>query len=235
MSAATASTIDNQLIAALPRRDRERLLEQCTLTELEFGADLCQADKPYRHAYFPLVGFISLVAKVADHPALEMNLIGNEGMLGATLVLDIRNAPLRAVVQGAGSAWRIRPAILQQQLRQSAKLRQLLHRYLYVQAAELAQVAACTRFHETEARLSRWLLLTHDRAHADHFHLTHQFLADMLGVQRGAVTLAAGELQRRGLIRYSRGDIHVLSRSGLEATSCECYAAVVGDYARQFH
>lgn len=234
MPAVNASKIDNRLIALLPRRDRDRLIAQCTLAELEFGVPLCEAAENYRHVYFPLHGFVSLVTTIRGHAPLELGLIGNEGMLGATIALGIHTAPLRAVVQGVGSAWRMSPATLKRQLEQSATLLRVLHRYIYVLAAQLAQVAACTRFHDTEARLSRWLLLTHDRAHADHFHLTHQFLADMLGVQRGAVTLAAGELQRRGLIRYTRGDIHVLSRSGLESASCECYAAVVAAYARQF-
>lgn len=234
MPAASASNVDNRLIALLPRRDREQLIAHCTLTEFEFGLPLCEADENYRHVYFPLCGFVSLVTTIRGHAPLELGLIGNEGMLGATIALGVATAPMRAVVQGAGSAWRMTPKALKQQLDQSPSLLRVLHRYLYVLAAQLAQVAACTRFHDTEARLSRWLLLTHDRAHADHFHLTHQFLADMLGVQRGAVTLAAGELQRRGLIRYTRGDIHVLSRSGLESASCECYAAVVAAYARQF-
>jgi CRP-like cAMP-binding protein len=139
---------------------------------------------------------------------------------------------LRAVVQGPGHALRIPITHLQQAIRESDTLERTLNRYLYVLMGQLAQTAACTRFHEVDERLVRWLLMTHDRAHADHFHLTHQYLADMLGVQRSAVTIAAGALKRRKLIRYSRGEISIVSRSGLEAASCECYDAVQADYAR---
>ena len=169
---------------------------------------------------------------VSGHPALEMGLIGSEGMLGATLVLGVATVPLRAVVQGPGRALRMTVAQLHAAIASSPALLRTLKRYLYVLMEQLSRTAACTRFHEIEARLTRWLLMTHDRAHADRFHLTHQFLADMLGVQRSAVTIAAGDLQERGLIEYTRGQIHVLDRKGLESVSCECYELVVADYAR---
>ena len=179
-------------------------------------------------------GFISLVSTIGSHPPLEMGLIGNEGMLGATLVLDVAKAPLRGVVQGSGEALRLPVSEVRAELRRSASLTKSLKRYLYVLMAQLTQTAGCTRFHEIDVRLSRWLLMTHDRAHADHFHLTHQFLADMLGVRRSAVSIAAGSLQDRKLIRYTRGEITILDRAGLEATSCECYEAVISDYAQLF-
>jgi CRP-like cAMP-binding protein len=218
----------------MPSKQRKQFLSECEPVELTFGQILCEPDRPYQNVYFPVTGFISLVAVVAAHPPLEMGLIGNEGMLGVTLVLGIGVAPLRAVVQGAGSAWRMTAASLSKAMRENPGLVQSLNRYLYVLMAQLSQTAACTRFHEIDARLARWLLMTHDRAHADHFHLTHQYLADMLGVQRSAITIAAGALQRRKLISYTRGDIRILSRKGLEATACECYAAVIKDYAQRF-
>ena len=224
----------NRLIEGLPRKDRNRILERCEPVDLVLGTVLCEPDLPLPYAYFPLTGFISLVETVDNHPPLEMGLIGDEGMLGATLALGVNSAPLQGVVQGTGSALRMTAPQLRHDLRNSPSLRRTLNRYLYVLIAQLSQSTACARFHEVEGRLARWLLMTHDRAHADHFYLTHKFLADMLGVQRSAVTIAAGDLQRRNLIRYSRGEITVLGRRGLEAASCECYGAVVEDYTELF-
>lgn len=226
--------VTNGLMDRMPGKERARFLARCEPTQLVFGTILCESDQRYRQVYFPVTGFISLVAAVDDHPPLEMGLIGNEGMLGVTLVLGVDKAHLRAVVQGSGSAWRMTARQFQLGIDESPALARALDRYLYVLMAQLAQNAACLRFHEVEARLARWLLMTHDRAHADHFHLTHKFLADMLGVRRSAVTIAAGELQKRRLIHYARGEISVLHRRGLEARACECYAAVRGDYTQRF-
>ncbi len=232
MSTSTAKPVTNRLIETLPANDRKRLLALSEPVDLVFADILCEPNQPFRHVYFPLTGFISLVVSVGTHPPLEMGLIGNEGMLGATLVLGVNNVPLRGVVQGTGAALRVTAPAFRRELRNSPALHQGLSRYLYVLMAQLAQTSACTRFHEVEARLARWLLLTHDRAHADHFHLTHQYLADMLGVRRSGITIAAGSLQQRNLIEYTRGDIRILDRVGLEGVACECYAAVVEDYAR---
>jgi CRP-like cAMP-binding protein len=155
-------------------------------------------------------------------------------MLGATLALGVATIPLRAVVQGSGTAWRMTAALFQRSLRDSPALLRMLKRYLYVLVAHLSQGNGCNRFHEVEARLARWLLMTHDRARVDHFRLTHEFLADMLGVRRSGITIAAGALQRSALIGYSRGQIRILDRKGLEARSCECYDAGIQDYAQLF-
>lgn len=234
MSQKTSATVavTNQLLAGLPRAERARVLSCCETVDLVFGTILCEPEQPLRQVYFPLTGFISLVAIVQGHPPLEMGLIGSEGMHGATLVLGVDAAPLRGVVQGSGTALRMSSAQLLRTLRDCPVLLRTIKRYLYVLMAQLSQTAGCTRFHEVEARLARWLLMTHDRAHADHFHLTHEFLADMLGVRRSGVTIAAGTLQRRKLISYTRGEISVLDRKGLEGASCECYDAVIDDYAR---
>jgi CRP-like cAMP-binding protein len=234
VSVAAAPGVVNRLVEGLPRVARVKVLELCEPVNLEFGTVLCEANQPLQYVYFPLTGFISLVALVKHHPPLEIGLVGNEGMLGATLALDVAGARLRAIVQGSGTALRMTAAQLRRLLRNSRALRRTLNHYLFVLLAQQSRSIACGRFHEIKSRLARWLLMTHDRAHADHFHLTHQYLADMLGVQRSAVTIAAGALQRNKVIRYVRGEIIVLDRRGLEAASCECYRAVIEDHQRQF-
>jgi len=226
--------VENRLIEGLPNKERRRVLAHGEPVNLTAGAILCEPHQRYRHAYFPLTGFISLVATVSGHQPLEMGMVGNEGMLGVTLVLGIGSAPLRGVVRGPGTAIRMTVPQLRRGLRDSPGLLRTLRRYLYVLTAQLPRTATCARFHEVEARLAHWLLMAHDRAHANHFHHTHQFLADMLGVRRSAVTIAAGALRDRKLIRYARGEISILSRGGHEDASCECYGAMIGDYARLF-
>lgn len=234
MPASRVVRVVNRLIQGLPRKARNRILKLCEPSNLAFGTVLCEADQPLRYVYFPLTAFVSLVTSVENHPPLEIALIGNEGMLGATLALGVNTALLRAVVQGSGTALRMTVGQLQRELRDSPSLDRTLNRYLFVLLTQLSQTTACTRFHGIKARLARWLLMTHDRAHADRFHLTHKYLADMLGVQRSAITIAACALQKGKLIRYSRGDIRVLNRRGLEAASCECYQAVIEDHNRMF-
>ncbi len=224
----------NQLLEYLPGRERDRILEHCETVELLFGDILCQPEQPYKHVYFPVTAFISLLGIVDAHPPLVVGLIGYEGMLGVTMVLGIRDAPLRGMVQGPGSALRLATAQFRRLLRENPALVRTLNRYLFITTTQRALTVACTHFHEVDRRLARWLLMSHDRAHADHFHLTHQDLADMLGVQRSAVTIAAGALQQRNIISYTRGEINVLSRKELEEESCECYEATNDDHARFF-
>jgi len=161
-------------------------------------------------------------------------MIGSEGVQGATLALGVNSARLRAVVHGSGTALRLTAAELRRALRNSPGLSRTLKRYSYVLMGQLLQTAACNSFHEVEMRLARWLLMTDDRTSTDQFLLTHQALADLLGVQRSAVTIAAGKLQRKEIIGYVRGQISILSRIGLEAASCECYGSQVKDHARLF-
>ncbi len=229
-----APVVVNLLLASLPKEELDKVLECCECVDLIFGDTLFEPDQPLPHVYFPLTGFASHVTALAGHQPLEMGLVGNEGMLGATLSLGVNGAPMRAVVQGAGTALRMTASQLRRELIRCPCLQHLINRYLFVLLAQLAQTAACAHFHEIEPRLVCWLLLTHDRAHADHFHLTHAYLADMLGVRRSGISIAAGALQQRGLIRYSRGEICVLDRQGLEAASCECYAALQQDYVQGF-
>ena len=231
-SPASPLSITNRLIASLTRKDRVRLLEACEPVVLSFGDRLCEPGDAFRHVHFPLTGFISLVAAVDQHAPLEMGLIGNEGMLGASLILDVDAVPLGAVVQGSGSALRLGVARFRRELGHAPGLQRVLKRYLYVLMSQLSQTAACNRFHSVEARLARWLLMTHDRAPADNFHLTHEFLSEMIGVRRSGITIAAGALQQHGAIRYSRGDIEILDRAVLESQACQCYANSSADYER---
>jgi CRP-like cAMP-binding protein len=234
MPALTTVPMVNRLIESLSPEARRQILQSSELVELSSGTVLCEPDQPFRYVYFPLTSFITLVTTLRDHQPLEMGLIGNEGMLGATVALGINSAPMRAMVQGSGTALRMTAEQLQQDLQNNAALISTFNRYLYVLMAQLAQTAACAHFHAIEPRLARWLLMTHDRAHADYFHLTQEFLASMLGVRRSGITVAAGALQERKLIQYTRGKISILDRVGLEAVACECYEAVTKDYARLF-
>jgi CRP-like cAMP-binding protein len=218
------TTAQNHLIARLPRKDRVRLLGVCEQVQLVLGNVLCEAGKPTRHVYFPVDGFISMVAPIDGKPALEVGMVGREGMLGAQLVLGVATVPLHALVQGPGAAWRIGTATFRGELARSAAMQRLLNRYLYVLMAQLAGSAACLRFHEIGPRLARWLLMSQDRAHTERFRVTQEFLAYMLGVRRVGITTAATAMQRSGLIEYHRGDMTVLDRCGLEAAACACYA-----------
>jgi CRP-like cAMP-binding protein len=223
---------DNSLLAALPASTRRRLTADRAPVELVVSEVLSRAGEPIRHVYFPIDGFISLITPAKGRGQLEIGLVGSEGMLGIPLLLGVNISPLRAMVQGGGRAWRVDAATLQQELASNAGFRAALDRYLYVFLAQLMQTATCTRFHRIEARLARWLLMTRDRARSNSFHLTHEFLALMLGVRRVGVTRAASALQRRELIRYHRGDISVVDIRGLERAACACYAIDRKIYAR---
>ena len=232
MSSVQAVPVTNRLLSALPRKERELLLSHCEPVELVIAETLLHAGEPIPHVYFPTGGFISLVMPIDASEYLEVGLVGNEGMLGITLILGVDAAPFHALVQGAGTALRITAAEFLQLLEQSPALRPELQRYLYVLMSQIALTAACNRYHVVEARLARWLLMTQDRANCNTFHVTHLFMAFMLGVRRVGITKAASSLQQQKIISYHRGDITILDRAGLEAASCGCYRAGKETYER---
>jgi CRP-like cAMP-binding protein len=217
--------VQNHLIELLPRAARRTLLAICEPVELVLSDKLYAKEQVTRYAYFPVNATISLVTPIDGKPVLEVGMVGREGMIGAELILGILKAPLHAVVQGPGKAWRVQSRAFRRELAASPALQLCLNRYLYVMMMQLGAAAACLRFHLIGPRLARWLLMMQDRAHADNFQVTHEFLAYMLGVRRVGITSAAGLLQRDGLIEYRRGQLIVLSRRGLEAAACGCYAA----------
>lgn len=226
---------ENRLLAALPRKDRQHLLSGCEPVDLVFGNVLCELGEIIPYVYFPTDSFISLVMPIDGDRELKVGLIGNEGMLGIPIVLRVNVAPFHAMVQGAGSALRIAAPLFLRELEQSPALQQYLNRYIYVLMSQLAQTAACNRFHVVEERLARLLLMIRDRAHSEKFHITQELLAQMLGVRRVGVTKAASLLQKKNLISYSRGDINIRDINGLEAASCGCYHADKESYNRTLH
>jgi CRP-like cAMP-binding protein len=226
MSTLDAIPAANSLLAALPRKDYLRLLAGLEPVELTFGEVLYEPGQVIRHVYFPNDSLVSLLTLVDGHMALEVGLVGREGMLGIPLALGVDVTSVRALVQGGGTAMRMEAARFRKEFARCVPLQRALHRYVHVLMAQVTQTAACNRFHVVEARLARWLLMTSDRVRSEHFRLTQEFLAHMLGVRRVGVTQAAGALQRRDLIRYSRGSLRILDRRGLEAASCRCYELV---------
>lgn len=228
------AVVENQLVARLPRQDRLRLISLCTPVEIFLGDVLGEPGDPTRNVYFPIDGFISLVTLLDGHQSLEVGMVGREGMVGVELAFGFSRSPVRMLVQGSGTAWRLGAAALRSQMEGSAALRRVIQSYIFALMLQLTTTAACLRFHLIGARLARWLLMTQDRAQSEHFDVTHEFLSFMLGARRVGVTKAAIVLQRQGLILYRRGHLTVLDRAGLEAAACSCYATDLGSYAASF-
>lgn len=222
----------NHLIELLPRADRQRLLAACEQVELRRSQILYAPGQPIRYAYFPIDGSISLLTQLDGHPAMQVGMVGREGMLGIQLTLGVGRAPMRALVHGGGMAWRLGAPAMRRELARSVALRRCLNRYLSVCLAEFAASAGCQRFHPLAPRFARWLLMSLDRLESSEMVMTQESIAHMLGVRREGVTESALKLQADGLIRYARGRITVLDRGGLESRTCECYAAAKREYER---
>jgi len=230
MGSASNPQSRNRVLAAMPEKASRRFLSALTPVDLPLGQVLYKAGTTTRHVYFPIDGMVSLLA-VADrgsglNSGLEVGLVGREGMVGVALALGVSKSPVRALVQGAGSAMRMSAARFSKELKHNRLLRREVDRCAYMAMATAMQVAVCNKEHLLDARLARWLLMTRDRVSADKFRCTQQFIALMLGVRRAGVNSAAAELQRRGMIRYCRGTMQILDRKRLLARSCSCYAVI---------
>lgn len=224
--AAIRASSANGLLAALPHAEYRRLHPALEPVKLTFGEVLHEPGVPIRYVYFPLDCVISLLTTVKGHKALEVGLVGHEGVVGIPLALGIDVSTRRALVRGTGTALRMRAALFRKEFLQSKPLQQALYRYEHALTGQIAQSAACNRFHTLQARLARTLLMTVDRARSMVVRVKHEFLARLLGVRRVSVTHAAGALQKRKLIKYRRGEITILDRNRLGAASCECYQII---------
>lgn len=222
----------NRLLAAVPAPEYRRLQAQLEPVTLQFGQILYEPGRTIRYVYFPIDCLISLLTAVDKQRTLEVGMVGNEGMAGMPFILGVGVSGVRALVQGEGAALRMAATRFRLEFDRNRPLQQALFRYTYALMAQISQTAACNRFHDTEARLARWLLMTRDRVGSDEFPLTHEFLAHMLGLRRVGVTEAASALRQRNLIGYHRGMLEILDTKGLEAAACTCYRIVNAVYAR---
>jgi CRP-like cAMP-binding protein len=223
--------LENRLVQRLPSSERRQLLKSCELVELTRLTTLGQQGEALSHLYFPRSGFISLLVQLDQQGPMEVGMVGWETVLGSERVLGHAPLPWQALVQGAGDSWRIGVHALEQLLPTSPSLLRLLKKSHQVRLQQLAMAPACVRYHLIEQRLARWLLMCLDRTRGESFPVTQAFMSQMLGVRRVGVTVAAGELQARGLIEYRRGKITVLQRTGLQAQACSCYSADLRAYA----
>ncbi|HLX78953.1 MAG TPA: Crp/Fnr family transcriptional regulator [Burkholderiales bacterium] len=216
----------NHLLSLLPRDDREHVLGRCEKLSMEVGRVLYEAGEPIAHVYFPLSGMISMVLGASDGATIEVGVVGNEGLLGASIALGSERSHVKALIQVAGEFLRMTAQDFRAEAKRSTALTGLAQRFAQSLMVQVSQSVMCNRLHSMEERICRWLLMAHDRAGVDEIGLTQQFISEMLGVRRPSVTVAAGILQKAGLIRYSRSKVTVLDRAGLEESACECYALV---------
>ena len=219
--------IHNEILLRLPPKECRVLFAELEYVKMRTHDVLHEAGQPITHGYFINGGLASVLNMMADGKSVEVGLAGKEGFIGLPLAVGLTTSPNRVVAQVAGSAFRIRASDFAQALRRCPQLERQLNRFTHAMAMQATQVAACNRVHEVEARLARWLLMSQDRLGGDRVPLTQEFLAHMLGTRRASVTVAAGILQKAGLIKYTRGEVNVESRAGLENAACECYRSMV--------
>jgi len=229
---AAQNSIQNRLLAALPTEEYQRLtpyLENVTLAE---GKVIYQPYAPIEYVYFPQQAIVSLVSIMDDGTTVEVGLVGDDGMVGLPVILGGETTITQAFVQVAGCGMKMKADRLSSEFDRGGRLQRLLLRYTQALLTQASQRVACNRLHTIEARLASWLLTVQDRMHSDQFHLTQEFISQMLGTRRSSVTVAAGTLSKAGIISYSRGNITVLDRQRLEAIACECYHVIHSEYER---
>ena len=229
--AATSDPKENRLLAALPTGEFQRWLPQLEWVSLPLGMVLYESGSTLEHVYFPTTAIVSMLYVMENGSSAEIAVVGHEGIVGVSLFMGGESTPSRAVVQSAGEGFRLRSAAIKEEFKRAPVLHLLL-RYTQALITQMAQTAVCNRHHSLDQQLSRWLLLSLDRLTGCELVMTQELIANMLGVRREGVTEAALKLQRAGLIRYSRGHITVLDRTGLEGLCCECYAVVKKEYDR---
>jgi CRP-like cAMP-binding protein len=213
----------NALINLLPQQNQESVLANAELVELNLSQTICIVGKPTTHIFFPINCFISITQGIDHYPPIEIGMIGREGLLGAETALGISTNPFSALVQGAGSAWKLESQFFLSQISSSPELKEIINTYLAVRINQLGLSAACEHFHEIGPRLAKWLLMSQDRAQSPTFRMTHEFISLMLRIRRVGVTTTAADFRRRGLIEYHRGEIKILNRPALKAEACSCY------------
>jgi CRP-like cAMP-binding protein len=218
--------IQNAILLSLPRKERELVLSKSEFVELPARTILAEMSAPIESCYFVNSGVVSIIRVMTDKKSVEVGLTGKEGFVGLPLIVGYRTSPTLAVIQIAATSYKMRAEDLQSALRNCHKLEEALHRYSQELSIQAIQIAACNRLHEVDERLARWLLMSQDRVGESSFPLTQEFISHMLGTRRASVTVAAGIMQKAGLITYSRGHVTVEDRAGLESAACECYEGI---------
>lgn len=232
LKARSNELVQNRLLAALPREEFGRLLPQLHEVTFTLGEVVYEFGGHLDYVFFPTNSIVSLLYTMENGTSAEMGLTGNDGVVGIALFMGGGTMPNRAVVQSAGSAVRMKAKVLQDEFARGGKFQQLLLRYTQALITQISQTAVCNRLHSVEQQLCRWLLLSHDRIRTDELIMTQELIADMLGVRREGVTVAAGRLQDAGAISYVRGHIKIVDRRKLEETVCECYRVVKDEFDR---